>query len=51
MKGNDFLDYAGLEKYHDKLTSVLEDKFTWVKNYIDREINNIPEPEIPEIPE
>lgn len=36
MKGNDFLDYEGLAKYHDRLVESVDEKLAIVKKQLER---------------
>lgn len=36
MKGNDFLDYEGLTKYHDRLVESVDEKIAIVKKQLER---------------
>lgn len=36
MKGNDFLDYEGLTKYHDRLVESVDEKIATVKKQLER---------------
>lgn len=36
MKGNDFLDYEGLTKYHDRLVESIDGQITSVKQQLER---------------
>ena len=36
MKGNDFLDYEGLTKYHDRLVESIDEKIAITKKQLER---------------
>ena len=36
MKGNDFLDYEGLTKYHDKLAKSIDEKIAHTKKQLEK---------------
>ena len=36
MKGNDFLDYEGLTKYHDRLVESVDEKIASAKKQLER---------------
>lgn len=36
MKGNDFLDYEGLIKYHDRLVESVDERIATVKKQLER---------------
>ena len=41
MKGNDFLDYEGLAKYHDRLIESIDEKVANVKKQLEKRDNEL----------
>lgn len=46
MKGNDFLDYEGLTKYHDRLVESVDEKITSAKKQLERKDQDLLDYEI-----
>ena len=41
MKGNDFLDYEGLTKYHDRLVESVDEKVASAKKQLEKRIKEV----------